>query len=367
MLELLVCHLRSVTTVNAGVKTSLPFVKLPGASLQSGNVDDFAAIVGTYLPLVVHRWDHPYHDQPFINDSGSLRLGDFTLLATSGSAIHGVVEQRCESQLVLPYPAGIDDFSNDFTIERNIYSFRDSCLFIPAARSHFQLHCSQCSGIIISFSPETLLPLAHTIAGPGFNPLPLRAAFAQATILNRQVDPRRDRLHELLNQTMAYIEKCMAIGGTINPMLRLDDLLGRLIVMLLLPDLLEPATAAPLTSEPFPHQELLTWLLAHLHEPISLSDMEKRCHFSRRSLQHAFKQHFGCGPMQWLRQQRLTRAKEMLEDPLCDLNLREVSQACGYLSQASFSRDFSARYGEPPSQALRRFRNCAIIRSPLAT
>lgn len=120
------------------------------------------------------------------------------------------------------------------------------------------------------------------------------------------------------------------------------------------------------TSEPFPHQELLTWLLAHLHEPISLSDMEKRCHFSRRSLQYAFKQHFGCGPMQWLRQQRLTRAKEMLEDPLCDLNLREVSQACGYLSQANFRRDFSARYGEPPSQALRRFRDCAIIRSPLA-
>lgn len=205
--------------------------------------------------------------------------------------------------------------------------------------------------------------MAHAIAGPGFNPLPLRVAFSQPTILSRQADLRRERLHELLYQTMAYVEQCLAIGGRIDPMLRLDDLLGRLIVMLLLPDLLEPATSAPLTSEPFPHQELLNWLLAHLHDPISLSDMEKRSHFSRRSLQYAFKQHFGCGPIQWLRQQRLTKAKAMLGDPLCQLSLREVSQSCGYLSQASFSRDFFARYGERPSDALRRFRAHAVTRS----
>jgi AraC-like DNA-binding protein len=164
-------------------------------------------------------------------------------------------------------------------------------------------------------------------------------------------------------QTMAYAEQCLAISGTINPMLCLDDLISRLIVMLLMPDLLEPATTAPLISEPFPHQELLDWLLTHLQEPITLSDMEERSHYSRRSLQYAFKQRFGCGPMQWLRQQRLAKAKTLLEDPLCRLNLREVSQTCGYLSQASFSRDFLAHYGKRPSQIKRRFRDGAVAGS----
>jgi AraC-like DNA-binding protein len=336
---------------------SLPFIKLPGASLASSCTSEFGGIVGSFLPLHVHSWDHPYRDQPFFNHSGCVRLGDLTLLATWGSAIHGEVEQKCEAQLVLPYPAGL----NTFTIERHPYSFRSSCLIIPAAHSRIQLDCSQCSGIIISFPPETLLPVAHAIAGPGFDPLPLRAALAQPAVLSRQADPRRDRAHRLLMETMAYGEKCLAVGGTLNPMLRLDDLIRRLIAMLLLPELLESGTAAPLISEPFVHQELVEWLLAHLEEPISLSDIEKRSSYTRRSLQYAFKQRFGCGPMQWLRRQRLAKAKALLEDPGRRSGVQEVAQACGYLSQASFSRDFVARYGERPSRVQRRFRDGSLL------
>jgi len=63
--------------------------------------------------------------------------------------------------------------------------------------------------------------------------------------------------------------------------------------------------------------------------------------------------------MQWLRQQRLARAKTLLEDPLCRQSLREVSQACGYLSQASFCHDFLIRYGKPPAR-IQRFRDRTV-------
>ena len=338
-------------------QVSPPFITLPGASLASSSPDAFGEVVGTFLPLNVHQWDHPQRDQSFLNQSGCVRLRDLTLLATWGSAIHGEVEQKCEAQLVLPYPAGI----NAFTIERQTHTFRSSCFLIPAARSRIRLDCSQCSGVIISFSPDTLLPVAHAIAGPGFDPVPLWAALEQPAILGRSEDLRRDRLHELLMQTMAYAERCLAIAGGINPMICLDDLIRRLIVMLLLPDLLESAAAAPLVSEPFVHQQLVDWLLAHLHQPVSLSDMESLSSYSRRSLQYAFKQRFGCGPMQWLRQQRLSRAKSLLEQPGFRGGLLEVAQACGYVCQSSFSRDFVARYGEPPSRVLRRFRDRTLL------
>lgn len=336
----------------SGVTTALPFITLPGASLATSNASDFGGIVGSFLPLNVHHWDHPNRDQPFFNHSGCIRLGDLTLLATWGSAIHGEVEQRCEAQLVLPYPAGI----NAFTIDQRTYRFRSSALFIPAAGTRIHLDCSQCSGIIISFPAETLLPVAQAMAGPGFDLLPLRAALAQPAILSRQADPRRDRLHALLMGAMAFAEQCLAIGGGIHPMLCLDDLIRRLIVMLLLPDLLE-AAASPFQAEPFAHQDLVDWLLAHLQEPISLSDIEKRSSYSRRTLQYAFKQRFGCGPMQWLRQQRLAKARGLLEQTAFQGGLRDVATACGYLSQATFSRDFLARYGERPSRVQRRFRD----------
>jgi AraC-like DNA-binding protein len=336
--------------------TAIPFLQLPGASLASTDTVTFGSVVSAFLPLRVHTWDHPERDQPFLNHSGCLRLGDLTLLATWGSAIDGEVEQKCEAQLVVPYLAG----TNHFHIQRQSFTFRKSCLFIPAARTRFRLHCTACSGIILSFAPESLLPVAHAIAGPGFDALALRAALERPAILNRRADPRRAKGQSLLMEAMAFVERSVAISGEVHPMLRLDDLIRRLIVMLLVPDLLEASQAPDREEPPFPHASLVEWLLAHLDEPISLSDMERRSNYSRRSLQAAFKRRFGLGPMQWLRQQRLAKARALLERPGGSRNLTEVALACGYLSPASFSRDYLARYGERPSRVWRRARQGPI-------
>jgi hypothetical protein len=50
----------------------IPFVKLPGASLASTNTVDFGSVVGTFLPLQVHTWDHPAKGESFLNFSGSI-------------------------------------------------------------------------------------------------------------------------------------------------------------------------------------------------------------------------------------------------------------------------------------------------------
>jgi AraC-like DNA-binding protein len=328
----------------------LPFIKLPEASLASSNPVDFGAVVGSYLPLHVHSWEHPEHQQPFRNNSGCIRLGEITLLSTWGSAIEGVVEQKCEAQLVVPYLAGI----NEFSLNRRRFTFRTSCLFLPATRNRIRIHCTVCSGVIISFPPECLLPVFHAIAGPGFDSHHLQAALAEPAILNRRTDPRRDRLQRLLMDAMAFAEQAVALSGGIHPMLSLDDLIRRLIVMLLVPDLLEPRAGAIGEVKPFVHADLVEWMLGHLDQPISLSELEQQSCYSRRALQYAFKQRFGVGPMQWLRKQRLARAKALLEHQGRRLTLTGVAQACGYLSLSSFSRDYQARYGERPSRVQRR-------------
>ena len=93
--------------------------------------------------------------------------------------------------------------------------------------------------------------------------------------------------------------------------------------------------------------------MAHLDTPISLSQIEQRSCYSRRSIQAMFHKRFGCGPMQWLRRQRLDRALAMLQHAPATVSVAAAAQACGYLSPAAFSRDFVARYGIRPSALLR--------------
>lgn len=320
--------------------------------------EEFGSVLAAVLPLDVHCWDRPKRDEPFFNQSGLLRFGDLTLLSTLGSAIHGEVEQKAEAQLVIPYGSG----HHHYRVEQSHFRFRTSCLFMPSLGARVQITSSICAATIISFPSDSLWAVARAIGGPDVDGLACRVALEQPAILSRRADPRRNRLHGLLLETLAYVEQCLLVGGSIHPMLCLDDLIRRLVVLLLLPDLLEMPPAAPQISEPFVHQGLVDWLLAHLHEPVRLSDLEQRSHYSRRSLQQAFKQRFGCGPMQWLRQQRLSRAKLLLEQPGFRGSLLEVAQACGYLSAASFSRDFAARYGERPVRLLRRFRERNLSR-----
>ena len=332
--------------------TSLPFLTLPGASLAPGEAVTFAEILGKFLPLQVWSWDLGPESESYYNQSGIVRLGDLTLLSTWGSSIDGVVEQKCQAQWILPYLAG----TNSFTFEAKTYVFRDSSLYIPAHQLRIHLRCTLCSGVILSFNPECLVPVAAAIAGPGFESLTFMAVLDQPGILGRRSDERRQHLHDLFMQTLALIDSAMQALGDVNQMMRLDDLIKRLMVMLLVPELFQNGSppSPPLASGAFPHADLVDWVLVHLDQPISLTDMEQRSCYGRRSLQYTFKQHFGCGPMQWLRQQRLDKAMHMLRQSGSQLSLSQVAQSCGYLSQSSFSRDFLKRFGQRPSKVRRQ-------------
>lgn len=177
---------------------------------------------------------HGPRKRNFYNNSGAVRLGDLSILSTWGSSIDGLVEQKSQAQWILPYLAG----TNSFTIEDRNYIFRESSLYIPAHQLRMHLRCSLCSGVIFSFNPDGLVPVAAAIAGPAFDSISFMAVLDQPAILGRRSDERRQHLHELLMQTLALIDSAMQALGDVNQMMRLDDLIKRLMVMLLVPDLL---------------------------------------------------------------------------------------------------------------------------------
>jgi AraC-like DNA-binding protein len=127
----------------------------------------------------------------------------------------------------------------------------------------------------------------------------------------------------------------------------------RLVVSWLQPQLLEETAAdrrrIHRRAGGSSFDELIDYIRANLDQPLRLSDLEARSHYSSRSLQYAFRERLGCTPRQWIREQRLKQALVQLEQGGRGRSIRAVALACGYRHMGLFSSDFQKRFGFTPS------------------
>jgi AraC family transcriptional activator of pyochelin receptor len=84
------------------------------------------------------------------------------------------------------------------------------------------------------------------------------------------------------------------------------------------------------------------------HEKLTLDTIAGTCGVNRVKLTSGFRAIFGVSVADAIAERRLGGARQMLL--ATDLPVSSVSYACGYLSNASFTRAFSRRYGVVPSR-----------------
>ncbi|KAF1068514.1 MAG: HTH-type transcriptional activator RhaR [Pseudomonas citronellolis] len=109
-----------------------------------------------------------------------------------------------------------------------------------------------------------------------------------------------------------------------------------------------------------PRQGLAPWqqaraqalLLEYLDEGISVTRVADACALSRSHFTRKFKLSTGLSPHEWLRHQRVERAKVMLRETGCTLS--DIGAACGFFDQAHFCRIFSRLEGVTPQGWRRR-------------
>lgn len=93
----------------------------------------------------------------------------------------------------------------------------------------------------------------------------------------------------------------------------------------------------------------------HLDEPLTLGSVARASGVAVRTLQAAFQQHCGMGPMQWLREQRLNSVREMLAAANAgDMRVTEAALRFGFVHLSEFSRAYRLRFGETPRDTLAR-------------
>lgn len=90
------------------------------------------------------------------------------------------------------------------------------------------------------------------------------------------------------------------------------------------------------------------YLLEHLDAHHSLLELAHLAHTNRNKLNRLFQALFGMSVFDWLREQRLQKAAELLRTT--SLQIQEIGRSVGYANQAHFTTQFKQRFQVPPRQ-----------------
>jgi AraC-like DNA-binding protein len=92
----------------------------------------------------------------------------------------------------------------------------------------------------------------------------------------------------------------------------------------------------------------------NLARSIVLADIADAAGVSTRGLESAFRRHWRTTPVTHLRNVRLDTARRMLTEPTDGTSVTNVALAVGFSHFGRFSQEYSRRFGELPSESLRR-------------
>jgi AraC family transcriptional regulator, transcriptional activator FtrA len=97
----------------------------------------------------------------------------------------------------------------------------------------------------------------------------------------------------------------------------------------------------------------MDWARARLHEPLAIGELAERSAMSQRTFLRRFTEAAGMTPNAWLQQERIARARRLLEQH--GLPLADVASQCGYESPETFRAAFRRLVGVAPAAYRTRF------------
>lgn len=98
----------------------------------------------------------------------------------------------------------------------------------------------------------------------------------------------------------------------------------------------------------------LQWARTRLDQPITVRDLAGHAGLSTRQLARRMHAELQAGPLDWLHQQRVTRAQELLEST--DASVEQIAAGCGMGTAATLRRHFHRVVGVSPTAYRATFR-----------
>lgn len=98
----------------------------------------------------------------------------------------------------------------------------------------------------------------------------------------------------------------------------------------------------------------LAWARGRLDRPLTVRDLARHAGLSPRQLARRMQAELRCGPLDWLHQQRVARAQELLERT--DASVEHVAAGCGLGTATTLRRHFRRALGVSPTAYRATFR-----------
>jgi transcriptional regulator GlxA family with amidase domain len=117
---------------------------------------------------------------------------------------------------------------------------------------------------------------------------------------------------------------------------------------------------AQFVTAPVPAQDdhplagLFAWIIERLDQPLTVEDLARQARMSSRHLGRHFRAATGTTPLQWLLNQRIRHAQELLEKS--DDSVDAIAEATGMGTATTLRRHFNRTVGVPPDTYRRTFR-----------
>jgi len=92
-------------------------------------------------------------------------------------------------------------------------------------------------------------------------------------------------------------------------------------------------------------------ILENIYNPVNISDLSRKVALNDFKLKIGFNAFFNTSPYQMLKEYRMLKAKELLEQS--DMNVSEISEAIGYKYVHNFSKVFTKRFGVRPKDIMK--------------
>ncbi|PSB38691.1 hypothetical protein C7B81_03800 [Aphanothece cf. minutissima CCALA 015] len=235
---------------------------------------------------------------------------------------------------------------------------RGGCVLMASAVSTMESTLS--SAVAFALTRDRLLETAMAMGGYQQKPKDWEETVSLAHGWSPPRNNAAPSLLSALQQTIAMAGQLSGYGHGLLDRLQFDDQIYRLMVAMLLPEIRQDKTLDRLLHRQRQGRdsfdELIDYIKQNLGEPLTLTDLESRSHYSRRALQYAFAERMGCTATKWIKMQRLDRARQRLERPTLNDTVGSIARECGYRSLGLFSVDFQQRFHVRPSELLRESR-----------
>jgi AraC-like DNA-binding protein len=290
----------------------------------------------------------------FLHRSSSAAAGNLILTCGYTSPIQGIIGEREGTGSINICLAGRTTYQAEGrTLE---ITPTNPLFFAPGQSYHYTV--DHFNGLAFDLDLQRLRRTAASMAGFGVSERRFHPDLQMVRTISIQ-NERNAKLLKTLRKTIALVDETSLEASGYMALLQIDDVIYRILSLMLFPrlsQLLEERGVDGPSSRSRIFEELLEWIVANLQRPIHLSELEQISGYSRRHLQAAFQQRFGCGPIQWVRRQRLEGARLALLQPEPNETVSEIAMRFGFSNLAVFSRDFHGTFGLRPSELLREGR-----------